>query len=467
MIVIEIFILACVVGMAFFALDDLWVDLLSLIYRAKPEQISAQLESLMTEAPQKKIAVMVANWQEEDVIQAMVQGNLSRVDYENFYFFLGVYPNDTETLKKAKALEQWHSRVVTVVNSKPGPTSKGQMMNECAQAVFDAEEILGVVFDVMMMHDSEDVIHPKSLQLVNHFMDSSDFLQLPVYSFNLPKNEIVGATYLDEFSEHHTKELILRSKMQLAVPSAGTGTAMSRRLVQALSRAQNGQLLKEDTLTEDYHLGNLSHRLGFRTRFLCYFFKKDGERDFVATREYFPKRFASSIRQKTRWCIGILFQGGKNLGWSGTLWDRYFLWRDRRGLYNTFLTLGSVLVFTFIMMRFLHWLPAFSFESSQIFWSISVFNLVSLCIRFLVRMHAVALVNDPSQSLMVPIRWWVANVINTWACLKAWKQFRESEKNGTAPKWVKTQHELPPGFGLQELAPESQIGPGHKTGSFP
>ncbi len=445
---LDLFVFICVLLMAFFALDDFFIDVMAWYLKARPEPVSDQLRIQLQDYPRKKIAVMVANWKEEDVLEAMVLGNLRHVDYEDFYFFLGVYPNDTATWKKAVHLQNKNPRVIAVTNHMPGPTSKGQMLNVCVKHIFLHEERLGFSFEVIMMHDSEDVIHPKSLQLINYHIQDSDFIQIPVYSFNLPKSEWVGATYLDEFSEHHSKEMILRSKLKLAVPSAGTGTALSRRLVMRLLQMQNGQLMKEDTLTEDYHLGNTSHRLGFRTRFLCSYFESEKGRDFIATREYFPKRFRASIRQKTRWCIGILFQGGKNLNWEGTLWDRYFLFRDRRGLFNTGLVLGSIVVLQLYLARWMGILSPFYFEESAVFHSLLIFNLVGFIWRMSMRMKAVSFVNDRGQALLVPFRWWIANVINTLACLNAWQTFRIAERSGEAPKWVKTQHELPPGFGM-------------------
>jgi Glycosyltransferase like family 2 len=72
-----------------------------------------------------KIAVFVANWHEEDVLGKMVEGNLARIQAPEVSFFLGVYPNDTGTVRVAKELEAKHpDRVRVVINTLPGPTSE-------------------------------------------------------------------------------------------------------------------------------------------------------------------------------------------------------------------------------------------------------------------------------------------------------------------------------------------------------
>lgn len=450
---LELVIVLIVLGIAIFALDDLFVNFLIVLNRAFPQRITHEMRDDLARTPQKKIAIMIANWHEADVLEQMIEGNLNTVEYDQVYFFLGVYPNDPATKTVAERLAQRHSRVIVVVNSLAGPTSKGQMMNQCVRAVFKEELIRKFDFDLIMMHDSEDVLHPLSLQIVNSFSREFHFIQIPVFSFNLPWNKLVAATYLDEFSEHHSGEMILRSKLGHAVPSAGTGTALSRELVLDLMENQNGRLLKEDTLTEDYHLGNLTHQLGYLTRFLCFYTVDHGQRNFVATREYFPKNLGTAIRQKTRWCIGIIFQGTRNIGWSGSLWDRYFLWRDRRGLLNTVLLICSIGVLLAYALEFVGAVDPFKVDQTSFFQSLIAFNLFSVIFRVLARMHAVAFVNTKKQALLVPLRWWIANYINAVACIRGWRDFDLASRRGESPKWIKTQHELPAGFGILTPAP--------------
>jgi hypothetical protein len=88
------------------------------------------------------------------------------------------------------------------------------------------------------------------------------------------------------------------------------------------------------TVTEDYILGVEVKREGFKCAFAAV---ADEGLDFVATREFFPKTLAASIKQKARWVYGINFEAMCRLGWKGGPWDFYFFVRDRKGLFTNFL----------------------------------------------------------------------------------------------------------------------------------
>jgi len=440
-----------VIATALFVLDDLFIDAVATLKRLKPREISAQVLKRMRRAPQKHIAIMIANWKEADVIGPMVRGNVRGVDYQNYTFFLGVYPNDTATWEAASRLEKlFPEKVVVVVNSQPGPTSKGQMLNEIARQVLALEETTRKRSDLFLMQDSEDVLHPQALTLLNYYSPEADFIQIPVFSFDVPKTSLVGGVYIDEFSESHTKDLLVRQCLGAAIPSAGVGTCLSRELVVEMRLRQEGCFLKEDTLTEDYHLGLMAKPMGFHSQFICaQLIHEDGRREFVATREYFPAKFMASVRQKSRWTLGIAYQGFANIQWSGSLADRYFLMRDRKGPLCSILTVLSLAV--------LLGLVSFRIIQEQIpgglqnhlFAGLLIFNTTAMVLRVVQRMRSVHRVNGMSQMWMVPVRWLVANMVNTMACYRAHTTYRESQRTGARPAWVKTEHQMPAHFGAE------------------
>lgn len=447
---IELLLLFSVISMSLLALDDFTIDILRFIYKAHPQKLTLALKQTLLTSPQKNIAILVANWKEEDVIEHMVLGNLQNVDYQNFHFFLGVYPNDAATLAVAKRLSEQHPRVHAVINPKPGPTSKGQMLNVVARQIFSSEESLKISFDIFLMHDSEDVIHPLSLPLINTFINNSDFIQIPVYSFDRSLQEIIGNTYSDEFSEHHTGEMLLRSKMGLVLPSAGTGTALSRRLMLKLMEVNKGGYLRESALTEDYFLGHSVHLLKMRALFLCFYENQtNNQRNFIATREYFPNSIKASIKQKTRWSIGIIFQGIEFLGWNGSPLNKYFLWRDRRGLINSFVVTFAFMFLIFFAYRQALGYSPLSIENNNWFNSLLIFNFFAFIIRIYHRMFAVYIVHNLKTALMTPVRWWLANFINTVATYRALMQYTISKSRNKALSWSKTEHSLPAHFKAQ------------------
>ncbi|WP_413560870.1 glycosyltransferase [Bdellovibrio sp. HCB209] len=439
-----------VVGALTFTLDDLFIDLYALVNRLKPRQVTSDFITKIKQEPEKRFAILIANWKEAEVIAPMIRGNLRGLQYKNYTFFLGVYPNDTATWDAAKKLEDlFPHNVVVVVNTQPGPTSKGQMLNEMARQILKSEISTGRKYDLFLMQDSEDVLHPHSLSLMNHYSQSADFVQIPVFSFDVPATSFVGGVYIDEFSESHTKDLLVRESMGAAIPSAGVGTCLSRALMMKMQDAQDGQFLKEDTLTEDYHLGMMTKQLGFKSRFACVQYEKEnGKKEFIATREYFPHLLQASMRQKSRWTLGIAFQGKDNLSWTGTAVDKYFMWRDRRGPLNSILIVFSVLLLVaFAAARATGNLPEILQTSA--FQFLLLLNLINMSVRIIQRMKAVSLTNARMHIPLVPVRWLLANYINIGATIKAYRQYKESQRTGQRPAWIKTEHRMPEHFGKE------------------
>lgn len=453
--IFSVWTVAVVVLCLMFTMDDFFIDLVAMIRRLGPYKMKSDEFKKLKELNEKRIAIIVANWKEYEVIEPMIRGNLKQIDYDNYCFFLGVYPNDTLTVEAAQRLsEKFPHKVQVVINTLEGPTSKGQMLNEMVRQIIFAPDLEKNRFDYFLMQDSEDVLHRHHLSLLNYYSQQADFIQTPVFSFNRELSAMVGGVYIDEFAEHHTKDMFVRENMGAAVPSAGVGTFLSRHLMLEMMKHENGNFLKEDTLTEDYHLGLMTKRLGFKSKFICVELQHDtGKKELIATREYFPNKMQASIRQKTRWTLGIAFQGAKNLGWEGSLVDKYFILRDRRGPINALLILQSVFILAIILgyrYGFHQELPAVFHNT--IFTSAITLNALSMIWRILVRMKSVHRTNGLNQVLMVAPRWLLGNYINSMAAFNAYETFKKSEKTGERPKWVKTDHELPKNFGQENEA---------------
>src|SRR5262249_49184139 len=155
------------------SLDDLLIDLLALCI------VRDGLPVRDREGTFPATAVFVANWHEHDVLEKMVEGNLARIQETNIGIVLGVYPNDTETREVAERLAARHlKRVRVVVNRLAGPTSKGQMLNEMFRQVFGGADAP----EMVVLHDSEDVIDPRSFQIYRAYAENHDFIQIPVFS---------------------------------------------------------------------------------------------------------------------------------------------------------------------------------------------------------------------------------------------------------------------------------------------
>ena len=293
------------------------------------------------------VGVFVANWREEDILDKMVEGNLARIPMPSVRLYLGVYPNDTGTRDVAMALAKRHpDRVRVIVNTLAGPTSKGQMLNEMFRQVYSSDERP----EMVVLHDSEDIIDPRTFEIYARYAEQHDFIQVPVFSLNSTERSMVAATYMDEFAERHTREMIVRNALGATIPSAGVGTCLTRRLIEHFVRIR-GNVLMNGCVTEDYILGVEAKRAGFKAAFAAVSAQERQGLDYVATREFFPKSLAASIKQKTRWVYGINFEATRKLGWAGDAWDRYFFVRDRKGAVTNFLPAVSLVFLLLILLE--------------------------------------------------------------------------------------------------------------------
>ncbi len=420
-----------------FLVDDLFVDAVAYLKNLKPKSISKEI--LFDSKNSKMLAILIANWKEENVLEAMVHGNMAQLTQENVHLFLGVYPNDTATLAIATRMESIYPRVHVVVNRQPGPTYKGQMLNEIIDAIFDFENELHFNFEGFVLHDSEDILDPKLPYLYSLGLRQADFIQTPVYSLPVKMSELTAGTYIDEFAEIHTKDLLVRQYLGAGIPSAGVGTCISRELLLTFYDRQKQVVFLPDSLTEDYQLGLQAARWKFKSVFLCYYLEGTDTSEIISTREYFPDQFWNSVRQKTRWTTGIAFQGFRNIGWFGDFAQRYFLWRDRRGPLNGLLSLHllmGLLLFPFLELE------------SRGLWILLALNTVGVLVRFAVRIQCVQRIYGDTIALLSILRWPVAMAINTWSGLRSTRQYLLSLITGKQIKWIKTEHRLPLGFGL-------------------
>src|ERR1700757_4429986 len=95
LLIILLFLVSILITVS--SLDDAFIDLLALgIMRLRVPGLVERANEI------PKTAVFVANWHEEDVLGKMVEGNLARIQAPEVSFFLGVYPNDTGTVRVAK-----------------------------------------------------------------------------------------------------------------------------------------------------------------------------------------------------------------------------------------------------------------------------------------------------------------------------------------------------------------------------
>lgn len=400
---------------------------------------------------EKPIAVFVPLWHEYQVIAGMVEHNVAAIDYDNYHFFIGAYPNDDPTLSAVRELEARFPHVHLAVCPHDGPTSKADCLNWVFQRMLLYEEHHQIHFEIVVTHDAEDLIHPEAFSAINAYSDHFDMVQIPVLPLPTPLKDWVHGMYCDEFAEWQIKDMPARQHMGSFVPSNGVGTGFKRAALEKLANAEHNLVFEPSCLTEDYENGLRLHKLGSRQLFLP--IARGKKATYVATREFFPKKARTAIRQRTRWIMGIALQSWERHGWRGKLPHVYWFWRDRKGLLGNPISLLTNVLFGYGILT---WIAA---KITGHPWALARLSLhpALLASTFLiqviqtsVRMACVTRLYGPIFALGVPIRTVCSNWVNTMATYKAVTGYLLARFRHEPLVWLKTEHAYPSRNALME-----------------
>jgi len=464
-------VLLVFVSVVFFisGLDDFFVDLYYMIrssYRRMfvLPKFSPLTEKALLAPPEQPIAIMVPAWDESAVIRRMLDNNIRTLNYSRCHFFVGTYPNDVKTQREVEIVRERYDNVHRIVCPKDGPTNKADCLNWIYQGILNFEKDHGLQFEIFVLADSEDVLHPLSLKLFNYLIPRKDMIQLPVIPLEMHWNHFTAGHYADEFAENHSKDLIVRERLTANLPSAGVGCAFSRRALLLVARDHSNQLFNVDSLTEDYEFGIRLGRYGLKQIFAKQVvhrvvtrkspwtgrIRQKTVREYIATREYFPTHFWQAVRQKSRWMLGINLQGWASLGWTGRWWSNYALARDRKAVIShQAILLGYLVLCVIVAVWVLHKLMPGSYrypplvEYGTWLWYLILVDTIFLFIRFLQRAFWVQRIYGWSQALLsVPRLVW-GNAINVTATTRALYIWFRSRLTGRLIQWDKTDHVYP------------------------
>lgn len=464
-------------------LDDFIWDIASLLRRKRKKYKENLLKlSALDDHPPKLLAVVVAAWQEAEVLGEVIGNFLDSTQYPRsmYHVFLGVYPNDLATLEVARRLEAENDTVHVVVNEEAGPTSKAQNLNYVLRQLHAFQEARGWSFAAVTIHDAEDVVHPYELKVTNALLGKWDALQFPVFPLiRLPKfsnffSNLTAGTYADEFAENHFITLVSRTASGAFVPSAGTGFVLSKKVLALFGEED---MLPRDSLTEDFSLSLTLLQKGVPIHYVLERVERVNEknrltREFVATRSLFPNRFSQAVRQKTRWILGITMQSlrfrdifcAKGIRWVG----RYSMYKDLKAkVGNLLILLGYPVLIYYLLSLFFPLPPIFPLFSLSWYCGlgVTVLMLERQLFRGVAIYHVYGLRSVFFSCLLppfLPIRLIWGNIINLTATLKAYarrlgsaspqknqakedrkkaKEARKASRKGPI-SWDKTQHEF-------------------------
>jgi bacteriophage N4 adsorption protein B len=213
--------------------DDLFIDLnficRSLFRRffVLPKHKRLSIDDLRA-VPEQPVAVMVPAWDESAVIRRMLENTLRILEYSNYHVFVGTYPNDPDTAHEVDSICGSFPNVHRTVCPKDGPTNKADCLNWIYQGIRVFEKENDIAFEIFLMEDCEDIVHPLSLKLFNRLIPRKDMVQLPVFPLETQWYNFTSGHYIDEFAENHSKDLWVRERLAKGIPAAGVGCAFSR-----------------------------------------------------------------------------------------------------------------------------------------------------------------------------------------------------------------------------------------------
>ncbi|MGV3730128.1 MAG: glycosyl transferase family protein [Sphingopyxis sp.] len=433
------------VGILLIGLDDLLLDALWLATRGHRREHVADAPPM-----QGRIAVFIPAWDEAATLPATLHRTLAAWDGEDFRLYVGCYPNDAATIFAISPLVARDARLRLVIGEKDGPTTKGDNLNRLWAALCADERAEAMRFAAVVLHDAEDYVHRHELALYRQHLVHSAMVQIPVVPIIDRRARWVGGHYADEFAEAHGKDLMVRSRLGLPLPSAGVGCALTRNTLALLAIERGGQPFRDDSLTEDYEMGMVIGAYGLGARFVDAV-DRAGER--IVSRGAFPGRADAAVRQKSRWIAGIALAGWDHLGWPGSrlgdsrrsagrdLLARWMLWRDRRAPLAALilLTAYTALFITAAGLAGHVMLGWRAVEPSLAMQWLLALNALLLCWRMGMRVHFAARDHGWREGLFALPRAFVANVIAMLAARRAVLLYWRILQSGEVI-WDKTDH---------------------------
>ena len=359
------------------------------------------------------LGIIVAAYNEENVLKQVIQNIILSNQYPKsmYHIFLGVYPNDPATMKVAKELEDQFPNVHKIVHVLKGPSSKADNLNNIIKNIYKFEEENNLEFQALVIHDSEDLIHPYEFKLENYLLEKYPAIQMPVFPLqemprlsNIFKNMISG-TYADEFAENHYRLLLARTATGAFVPSAGTGFVIRRDI---LDDFPDGEVFPVGSLTEDYKLSLQLKQMGYDVYYVLDHVKRlraDGSvaREFISTRSMFPSSYGTAVRQKTRWIYGITIQTFKlkdifkNKDLNSA--SKYSLYRDWKAKFGNILLGPGYMIFGYFILSLFFDLPTM-YPKYSVSWYLMLFLSIMMIERQVLRFMAVKNVYGRKSALI-------------------------------------------------------------------
>ena len=213
---------------------------------------------------EQRVAIFIPCWQEDEVVDRMLDFACRSIEYQNYDIFVGVYPNDPTRSNVSDQIASIHGRIIRHQRARrPDHQGSKPQPDVSRHGAHEGDE----PYQIIVLHDVEDIIHPLSLLMYNFLMPEKEMVQLPVFPLERPWTKWTAWTYADEFAQNHLKDMVFREQIGGFVPSAGVGCAFSRAALDIVLITSD-DVFPRGTLTEDYQIALRLHTKGLRTIFV-------------------------------------------------------------------------------------------------------------------------------------------------------------------------------------------------------
>lgn len=429
------------VGFLIGGIDDLAIDLIWLTRVVRRRLAGGSAWPEPAQPAQHRLAIFVPAWDEAAVIAPMLRHALATLVHPDYRIYVGTYSNDRATRAAVAAVAD--RRIRQVVGATPGPTTKGDNLNNLWHALARDEARDGWRADAIILHDAEDVVHAQELAIYDRLLVDHAVVQLPVLPLIARGARWVSGHYADEFADGHARLMVVRQAVGAGMPLAGVGCAIRRDALDAVAKIRGGAPFDPTSLTEDYELGLRIADLGGRG---CFARVRESSGRLVAVRGYFPASVATAVVQKARWMTGIALIGWDRIGWAGwrRMGDHWMRMRDRRALLAVIvLASGYLAIVAHLAGEALRWATGDAGVAlSGTMKTLLGVNAVLLGWRLVMRAVCTGHAYGWREGLRSVPRVVVANFIALLAMRRAVTRYIATLR-GAATVWDKTRHAFP------------------------
>lgn len=243
-------------------------------------------------SPKTRFAVVVAARNEERVIGGLVDSILEQ-NYPAALRDIYVVPNNCTDFTEAAAA----AAGAQIIHCLSPVRSKGGALHQALG------QLMGKDYDAFVVFDADNVVHPDFLARCNDAMEAGARVCKGQHRVGNPRSGAVAGCYGLYFTSFDWVFNRPRAALGLSAKLVGTGFAVHREVLERLGGWNTS------TIAEDAEFAAQCAAAGYRVQWV----------PEAVTYDEAPTQFALSLRQRKRWCSGVMQVGRQEVGrlWSG------------------------------------------------------------------------------------------------------------------------------------------------------